>query len=82
MHGRGIHAVATFMFDFMKIRYGIFFFHGATPVDKAGFEEHGFGQRGLARLGCAYKNYVLDMLVIIDFHRQYDLKVRVSVGYS
>ena len=40
---------------------GVLVFHGATAVDDLAFEEHGFGECGLAGLGAAQENHIADV---------------------
>jgi hypothetical protein len=54
------------------VAYGVLVLDSAAAWDKTRFEEHGFGQRGLAASVGAEQDDVLDVLGIEDLHDAWD----------
>jgi hypothetical protein len=61
--------VAAFLFEFGIIADGVVFFHRSAAVNKAGFEDHTFGQRCFPAAGMAKQRYIFYMCGIKVGHK-------------
>ena len=66
-HG-AVHTATALVLERMVVAHGVLVLDTAAALQETRFEEHCFGQRGLAASVGAEENNVLDVLCIEDFH--------------
>ena len=76
---RAVHAAAALVFQVGVVADRVLVLDAAAALDQTRFEEHGFGQRGLAASVGAEQNDVLDVFGIEDFHGAKGVWVDVGV---